>query len=344
MKRAGELLGALGLGTATQSPSGSATPQQDLSFDSPELTRLQHQLIDTVADIRQRQPLSTDLSFIAKHLVQVTLPHTDPGEVPLWTRTNGDLTLVIARTAVDPAGTPIGYPYGTIPRLLLYWITREAIRSRSRRLELGHNLSQFMREVGLNPETGRGKRGDAQRLKDQMIRLFSSSISFQYTRTLNDAVSQRTLGMLIAPRRELWWDPRSVDQSSLWQSWIELGEDFYNTIVSSAVPVDVRALRAIKNSPLALDLYGWATYKAYQLSRSGQTQEFTYHQFMRQFGSDYSSTKNFKKKFLNALSKVRQVYPSLRVEVIEGGVRFLPSPPSVGTPAGSVSRRLRKQP
>ncbi len=116
---------------------------------------------------------------MAKHLVQVTLPHRDPGNVPLWTRTNGDLTLVIARTGVDEEGEPIGYPYGTIPRLLLYWITSEAVRTKSRHLELGHSPADFMRAVGLNPETGRGKRGDARRLKDQMVRLFAASISFQ---------------------------------------------------------------------------------------------------------------------------------------------------------------------
>jgi hypothetical protein len=341
MKRAGELLGALGFESPGRSVPEASKADAEPAADSGELTRLQHQLIDSAVDIRRRQPLSADLSFIAKHLVQVTLPHSDPGEVPLWTRTNGDLTLVIARTGVDPSGKPIGYPYGTIPRLLLYWITREAVRSRSRRLELGDNLSQFMRQVGLNPNTGRGKRGDAQRLKEQMIRLFSSSISFQYTRTLSGVIGQRTLGMLIAPRRELWWDPRSLNQSSLWQSWIELGEDFYNAIVSSAVPVDVRALRAIKNSPLALDLYGWATYKAYQLSHTGQSQEISYQQFMRQFGADYTTTKNFKKKFLAALAKVRQVYPQLRVEIIEGGLRVLPSPPSVSNAVGRQKASYR---
>lgn len=340
MKRAGELLGSIGFGRALPDAVGAhGTEEAQQGSDEAAFSRLEHQLIDTAVDIRQREPLSSELSFIAKHLVQVTLPHRDPGEAPLWTRTNGDLTLVIARTGVDPQGKPIGYPYGTIPRLLLYWITREAVRTRSRRLELGHNLSEFMREVGLNPETGRGKRGDAQRLKEQMMRLFSSSVSFQYTRTLGGAVGQRSLGMLIAPRRELWWDPRTFNQGTLWQSWIELGEDFYEAIVSSAVPVDVRALKAIKNSPLALDLYAWATYKAYQLSQSGQSQDISYRQFMQQFGSDYSSTKNFKKKFLAALGKVQKVYPQLHVEVIEGGLRLLASKPAVRKVSAGAARR-----
>lgn len=40
----------------------------------------------------------------------------------------------------------------------------------------------------------------------------------------------------------------------------ELGEDFFKMVTASPVPVDMRALRALKRSPLALDLYAWLTY------------------------------------------------------------------------------------
>ena len=117
-----------------------------------QLTRHKQQIVDAAALIRERWPDASDLAFMAKHLVQVTLPHRDPGDVPFWSRTNGDLTLVIARTQIDQETNQlIGYPYGTIPRLLLYWITREAVRSKSRHLELGGSLSEFMREVGSEP-------------------------------------------------------------------------------------------------------------------------------------------------------------------------------------------------
>jgi hypothetical protein len=37
-------------------------------------------MIDTAVDIRERWPVLSDVSFMAKHLVQVTLPHRDPGD------------------------------------------------------------------------------------------------------------------------------------------------------------------------------------------------------------------------------------------------------------------------
>jgi hypothetical protein len=299
------------------------------SADLLQLTRLEQQLIDVSGEIRERRPQQAELAFMTRHLVQVTLPHSDPGDVPLWTRSNGDITLVIGRTSVNEQGQPIGYPYGTIPRLLLYWMTREAVRTRARRLELGHNLATFMRSIGLNPQSGRGKRGDAHRLREQMMRLFSASISFQYTRQTQGLVGQSTLGMLIAPRRELWWDPKDMRQDSLWQSWIELGDDFFEALTSSVVPVDVRALKALKNSPLALDLYGWSTYKAYMLYMKGQSQTISYAELMRQFGTDYADRKNFKRKLLATLKKVQQVYPQLKIESVPGGLTIHPSRPAV---------------
>lgn len=65
------------------------------------LTRHKRQILDAATVIRERWPNASDLAFMAKHLVQVTLPHRDPGDVPFWSRTNGDLTLVIARTQID---------------------------------------------------------------------------------------------------------------------------------------------------------------------------------------------------------------------------------------------------
>jgi hypothetical protein len=126
------------------------------------VTRHQTQLIEAASQIMESWPGRDELAYMAKHLVQVTLPHSDPGDIQAWTRTNGDLTLVITRSNLDiRTGNLIGYPYGTIPRLLLYWLTSEAVRTKQRVLKLGNSLSQFMREVGLNPDTGGGKRGDA---------------------------------------------------------------------------------------------------------------------------------------------------------------------------------------
>ena len=88
--------------------------------------------------------------------------------------------------------------------------------------------------------------------------------------------------------------------------------------------MDTRALRVLNNSPLALDLYAWATYKAYSVTLKGQPQFVSYQDFMAQLGTDYADPKNFKKKLLATLKKVQAVYPQLKLESAKGGLRIQP--------------------
>jgi hypothetical protein len=120
-------------------------------------------LLDATVEIRQN-PDAVERSYMARQLVQCTLPHSDPGNTPIWTRTNGKLTLAI-RPNFDTKTKKALYPYGTIPRLLLFWLVTEATQKKSRKIELGNSLDAFMRAIGLNPRTGGGKRGDAARLQ-----------------------------------------------------------------------------------------------------------------------------------------------------------------------------------
>ena len=293
------------------------------------VSRRQLGIAEAAVKIVEVCPTNAELAYMAKHLVQVTLPHSDPGDVAAWTRTNGDLTLVMTRSNMDlTTGLMIGYPYGTIPRLLLYWLTSEAVRTKSRVLKLGSSLAQFMREVGLNPDTGGGKRGDAARLKEQMSRLFAATISFQYSDRTQGHFEQR-MNMPVTRKAQLWWSPKDPAQGNLFESWIELGEDFYESITGSPVPVDTRALKALNHSPLALDLYGWATHKAYAVSKRKEQQIIPFKTLQAQFGTHYADLREFRRKFLGALKQVKVVYPAFQTSIVRGALVVHPSRPSV---------------
>jgi len=77
--------------------------------------------------------------FLARSFVQATLPHSKVEDTH-YVRVNGDFTLSISTQFPDT-----GLPYGTIPRLLLVWITTEAVKTKSRYLTLGDSLTCFMR-------------------------------------------------------------------------------------------------------------------------------------------------------------------------------------------------------
>ena len=291
------------------------------------LTPTTRRLIDAAAGIMgEPDPTDRDRAFMARQLVQATLPHSDPGNVPIWTRTNGRLTLAV-RPYYDRQQQRHLHPSGTVPRLLLFWLTTEAVRTRSRILYPGDTVAEFMRELGMNPATGGGKRGDAHRLREQVLRLFRATISFELED--NDAGVAEWLDMQVVVSGKTWWDFREPTQGALFESVIELGEKFYEALIVAPVPVDLRALRALKRSPLALDLYAWAAYRAFTVTQAGKPAFIPWTALAAQIGGDYGRLDNFVAAAKAALQKVQGVYPALRLGDADEGFVVKPSKPAV---------------
>jgi hypothetical protein len=257
------------------------------------------------------------LGFMARVLVQATLPHgAQPGAI--YRRIDGSFRLSI----VDTAG--VGLPYGSYPRLLLIWITTEAVRTKSRSLELGGSLSSFMGQLGLSPTGGRW--GPIPRLRDQMRRLFSAAISTHWSGELGGTVHEQGSQMVVADGYDLWWNPQSLTVAGGWRSTVTLSEKFYQQVTDSPIPVDLRAIRALKKSPLALDLYTWTTRRVSYLRRPVL---IPWRSLQFSFGSGYADTAKgrfrFKQSALGALIKVAVVYPDLKMEERELGLLLKPS-------------------
>lgn len=265
------------------------------------------------------------VGYMARVLVQATMPHSKP-QGSEFVRSNGTLEVSI----VSPE--KIGLPYGSYPRLLLAWLSTEAVRTGSPTLFMGDSLSEFMRRLGLLPTGGRW--GTIPRLKEQADRLFGSSvIAYEAREDAGARVRTRGSRISVADEWDLWWDPQRVadpGQGSLFQSWVKLTERFFQQVTDRPVPLDMRAISALKKSPLALDLYAWTTYR---VSYLGRRTEIPWEALEMQFGAGYADTpqghRDFKKKLLGALRKVSTVYPALRADEGAKGLVLLPSPPHV---------------
>ena len=113
-----------------------------------------------------------------------------------------------------------------------------------------------------------------------------------------------------------------------------LTEPFFEEITTNPVPVDMRALKALKRSPLALDIYTWLTYRMSYLRHNTRVY---WPLLQAQFGSDYADNaqgrRNFKKHFLAQLNKVLATYP-VNLEPGSSALLLKPNRPHV--------RRLRK--
>lgn len=294
------------------------------------LSRQKQRIVEASVAISLDRPTDQEKAFLARHLVQTTLPHANPGNVPVWSRRNGNLTLTIQQ-GYDEQGCPYGHPYGTIPRLLLYWMTTEALRTKSPKLDLGDNLADFMEALGLDPSRG-GKRSDAHRLKDQMLRLFEARISFKSQIERDGITGEAKDRMQIAEQTMLWWDHGDSKTRGLWNSYVVLDPRFYKAITASPVPVDLRVLQAIRRSPLALDLYSLLTYQSYRAHKMGQPRFMSWKQLQTALGTSYERVDNLRAAVKSALAKIEAVYPSLLVGEREGGIEVLPeSLPSIDT-------------
>ena len=119
-------------------------------------------LLDQINQLVCASEADAELGYMARLLALCTLPRTDPGNRLQYVRRNGPYTLAMTATS----GTA-KLPFGHLPRLLLAWVTTEAVRTQSRVLVLGDSLSEFMRKLDIYSTDGKAHK----RLRNQMERL-----------------------------------------------------------------------------------------------------------------------------------------------------------------------------
>lgn len=251
------------------------------------------------------------LAYMARSMVIATLPHSKPSS-NIFERKNGDFTLTMI-------GNPkFGLPYGSLPRQILAWMTREAKVKRSPVLHLGESFSDFLRTLKLS-QSG-GIRGDATRLREQMLKLFSTHISCVYQNNKEGVCKADQF--MVARSYELWWSPLKQDGSEiLQQSTITLAKDFFDEIIKRPVPIDLRMLQALRRSPLQIDIYVWLTYRFSYLKKATL---ISWNLLGNQFGSNYANTsqglRDFKREFLKALNIVMVMYTGANIEILDDGI------------------------
>ncbi|MEM6927690.1 MAG: replication protein RepA [Myxococcota bacterium] len=259
-------------------------------------------------------------------LLHTALPHSNPGAgVSTAVRSNGNV-----RTTVQ-ADPETGLPYGSYPRLVLAWITTEAVRTQCRRLVVGSSLSAFMRELGLSP-TG-GERGSITYLREQIDRLVATRVLV----TVSSASKSSGLSVEVAQAWDVWWSPdrpasreiAAPTETASTESVIVLGERFFKEVTRNPFPIDLRILKALAKSPLGIDLYSWLTYRVSYLQRPVH---IAWRQLHAQFGAGYTGDRgvvNFAAAAKRELRKIRVAWPALTYETPRGRLLLHPTVPSV---------------
>lgn len=269
------------------------------------------------------------LGYTARILTIATLPHrARPGD--RYERTNGGYRLIVQ------AMPGAGLPYGSYPRLLLSWLSTEIVRTRQRDIELGPSMSQFLARLGLPRSGGRGRAADTQnprarsagtiwRLRRQIVSLFGARFILHNLGRAGERIELLPIGDGV----QLW-----RDATEGFPSCVRVSEPFFEHVLRGPVPVDLRALRALKRSPLALDLYTWLTHRNFVLHNGARAATtIPWSSLQTQFGADYPldsrGRADFKKAFYVAYTRVQLVYPAARLSDVGHALTVVPSAPHV---------------
>ena len=282
------------------------------------LTARQGKLLDAAAEIATTPPSGEDMAFTHAVLCQVGLPRAKvDGE--RFLRQSGAAWLNVQAGYRDEGKGPVlqPIPYGVIPRLALAWVSTYAKRYSTREIPIGDSAADFLRLMGMDDQGARYAT-----LRKQMHALAACRLQLGFKgRTFNGQPIEQF---------DAWVSNNSNGQRSLWPGVMTLSEHYFWSLMDSAVPLDNRALMALKGSALALDVYCWLAHRLYRIEGRGVT--LHWKSLREQFGQEYAGKdpdKDFKKKFLPALKKVLAVYPQAKVKPVTGGLLLLGSPPPI---------------
>ena len=302
-------------------------------------TRIRERLID--AAVLLNSP-NDPLSVLYQHsvLCQTCLPFRDPGDdARVWERVNGGVRLkVLAGEAMHPERgdfVPVGLPFGPKARLVLMHINQLAIVKQSPHIEVEDSLTAFVRRVLKLDPKGR----NITDVKAQLARLAAANITLGLVSD-NAAGTNAATGYLRVVKDFNVWFPKDERQRILWPSVIDLSLDYFQSLLTHAVPLNELHIAALSHSGLALDIYAWLAQRLHRIP-TDKPAFISWAALHGQFGQGYNPARmdKFRAVFRVALTEVLQVYRTARItqderrpprRVLQGGQQVWRERPAQG--------------
>lgn len=281
-------------------------------------TKKQGNLICTAAEIWQDSP--EEMAFQHVVLCHLGFPrsHTEARE---FERRSGNVILRLKAGEVfdgfDLVAQPL--PYGSIPRLMLIAAITKAIQQKTRVIELGRSMSDSLRNLGLADSGGAHWRNVVK--QQQALAAVEMVLGFMQN-GMAKTVKAPPFDEVTA------WVHRDDRQPTLFPSQIILSEKFFSALEANAVPLDVRAVRALGRYPMALDVYTWLAHRLCRV-RGNQGERISWLALREQFGQEIGDQKEFKKQMRAAVKRAQLVYPKAKLGSWRSGITLLPSPPPI---------------
>lgn len=316
--------------------SAGRVPQRFACETPSALTSVERRIVAAAEAIGTDAPEDENLTFLDGLLCTVGLPRSRvAGNYFERASGNASLRIEAGRLWTGTAWQQQIVPYGPLPRLMLAWICTQAVRERRSDIWIGDSAAAFLRLLGKTPDGGQKARGAYAALRLQASALAVCRLQFGWSR----GRSISTSNFQPVTRFEAWIS-NDDSQRALWSPVLVLSEEFLRRLLDHATPLDLRALKALSSSALAMDCYTWLSARLHRLKRPTL---IPWLALREQFGSECvgaHAARNLKKDLRRALGRALAVYPDAHVDLVPGGVRLLPSKPPVSRTLVSVEKPL----
>ena len=286
----------------------------------------QPDLFDRINAVASEEPSP---SFLHSALCAMSLPVRRPADdlVPII-RQDGQYTLVITPKPVVGSSARgaqrlvvLGVPYGSLPRLVLIHIMTQAVRTKSRHVVLGASFTDWMRQMGFKT-ISYGPRGSATLIRQQLDRLLACEWMIRWEN--DSALGEREFGI---KEIKLTNEYVGVDRGNgSFTREIYLTEGFYEHLRKHAVPLNENAIRQLRDSATALDLYTWLAYRLPRINPK-RPAALSWQQLAVHFGNDGTNIRKFRQTVRDAWEKhVSGVYPEANADFHGPVIRLHASP------------------
>jgi hypothetical protein len=197
----------------------------------------------------------------------------------------------------------------------------DAVRNKSRQVVLGTSFTDWMRQMGFRT-ISYGPRGSATLIRQQLDRLLACEWMIRWE---NDCASgEKEFGI---KEIKLTNEYVGVDRKNgSFLREIKLTEGFYEHLRKHAVPLNEHAIRQLRDSATALDLYTWLAYRLPRIN-SKRPATLSWQQLAVHFGNDGNNIRKFRQTVRDAWDRqVSGVYPEARADFDTTIIRLHASP------------------
>ena len=207
-------------------------------------------------------------------------------------------------------------PFGSRARLILPYINAYAVRGRTREVDLGESLRQFLGRLGMTVD---GRR--AREVTEQVEAIAAATIQLGVWREDRVVTKYGRVADAVS-----FWLEKDQGQKTMWQPAMWLSQEYYDVLVERPVPVDMGHLMQLTRSPRRMDLYSWLTYRTSGIGQ-GREVHIKLSDLQRVFGPEIGTEWDFKRRLKEDLDAIANVYREFKVD-LQGDVLMLRRSPT----------------